>query len=425
MWESGHFGDSGSNMKTVDGEDRQVIRNKFSARLNSCCGRWSSKTLLHDAWMNISVYFFIDHRGGTFDLRGTGDSDDYVTVEAYTLKYLIDSSNWPFRWTSDKLGMTFRASLYEVSSDVNSPLWQCDPYGVNIGYTGDNGYGTVQSSSSDSSNWWDSSSSSGRKKKRKKKRKSSGDYGGNPYGNKRRMLPLEVNSDRDYNPLMFTNEYDAPKERTNGRKLLGNYWHRNAYGPYDNHYQYGDAWGNYQGSEWVNYHYPSDAQWTRNYAFDIDFRLETTLRALLDHRDQQQEIETYFSGNSMSSTSITHYFPRFDTLEFDGAAIFYRPTFEYWKERNVTAILNAIGGMDHAAFSGDDAFANPNFKTVPVDDDNGFLQKLWSSLSFEEWMFVFGAAAVALMCCCCCCLWICNKVRQNTHQQHSSFIQLE
>ena len=41
-------------------------------------------------------------------------------IEAYTLMHAVESSNWLFRWSSDKLGMAFMASLFEVTDDADA-----------------------------------------------------------------------------------------------------------------------------------------------------------------------------------------------------------------------------------------------------------------------------------------------------------------
>jgi len=420
--------------------------------------------------MNITVFFFIDPRGGTFDLRATGDSEDFVTPERFTLKYLIDSSNWPFRYASDKLGMAFSASLIEVDGDYDVMSDECGSYGGG-GYGGGYGYGSVSKSSS-SSKWWDSKSKDSKKKKshshssskdskksKKKKKKShdSGGYNGNGFNTKhdhkkggkgskkskkkhrRRMAdPNNKQSESDsfdsYNPSTYTNLYDKKENEIENevvggdggrRQLLGNYWRNNPYGPSDQHYAngHGDAWGNYQSSGLSMW---SSSVQTSNYAFDIDFRIETLLTARCDKKGNKDEVQTYFSDSSSTRTTVTHYFPRFTTLEFDGAAIYYRPTFEYWKNQNVTSHLLVGGVGDNNAYTGEDVNSDPQLKTVPTEQkENGLIQKVWALMSEEQWVWVFAGIAAALLCVClsCGCWW--HKARQNTHENSSSFVKLE
>lgn len=459
QWDGGNLG-ADESILTVDGEAREVIRNRFSARLNNCCNRWGggNNGVLEDAWMNITVYFFIDPRGGTFDLRGTGDAEDFVTPERFTLKYLIDSSNWPFRYWSDKLGMAFSATLIEVDGDYDVLGDECGNYNGG-GYGGGYGYGSVSKSSSSSKKWWKDSSSSGhkssqkkKKKSSKKKKKSSGGYNGNGFKTshdkgkskkkkkkkkswRRRMAERDESatiSDNfdSYDPSAFTDLYDQTVEKEkivgggNSRQLLGNYWRSNPYGPWDNHYSYGDAWGNYQSTSLSMW---SSSVQTSNYAFDIDFRLETVLTARCDHKNYKDEVQTYFSDSTSTRTTVTHYFPRFTTLEFDGAAIFYRPTFEYWKNQNVTSHL-VLGGGDgnNNAYTGEDVNSDPQLKTVPTEEkENGLIQKVWALMSEEQWIWLFVAVAAVLFCVCvsCGCWW--HKARQNTHENSSSFVKLE
>eukprot|EP01083_Nonionella_stella_P298862 1014299_1 len=105
-WDGGNDGEP-DTLNTVDGEERTVKINRFSARINNPMNETN-------AWLNITVLFFIDPRGGVFDLLGTGNPIDYSTVESNTLKYLIDASNWPFKRESDLLAIRFAYELKEI-----------------------------------------------------------------------------------------------------------------------------------------------------------------------------------------------------------------------------------------------------------------------------------------------------------------------
>ena len=59
-------------------------------------------------------------------------------------------------------------------------------------------------------------------------------------------------------------------------------------------------------------------------------------------------------------------------------------------------------------------------KTVETEE-NGFFTKMWNSMSWLNWIFVFGGIFLFIIILCCTCAWVFYKVRQNTHESNSFF----
>ena len=396
VWDGGNFGNV-TGLLTVDDEEREVIRNQFSAKLKNRVRGYGGKKCKRDAWFNVTVFFFVDERGGTFDLRNTGNEDDYVTVEPYTLKYIIDAKNWPFKRKSDQLAVQFTASLIQIEDGYSPDLDECKPYKKDKSYGGGGGGYKGKGTKG----------SYGKKKKGKKKGNK-----GNPY-KRRRMNEVDIAPDA-------ISGYESGND--GGRELLfwKNEWRRNEKQKSNND---DDGWGNSKG---VAVSFAKNlAAFIFNFAFEVDFRMENLIIALID--GIVKKCETVNEEVAADHIVYTHYFDRFETLKFDGACIYYKPTFDYWESQHETQTktLEIEGGSsDHAAFGGEDVNSDPNFKTQPVDDNNGFFTELWESMTWQYW--VIAICAAILLCCMvhCCCGYLCKKKKQNTHE-NGSFIQLQ
>eukprot|EP01083_Nonionella_stella_P296558 1007451_1 len=339
MWDGGNGGET-VRFDTVDGEQRQVLMNRFSARISKKLKGKGGRKMETDAWLNITVLFFTDPRGGVFDLRGTGNPSDYTIVQRNTLKYFIEASNWPFRRKSDLLAIRFAYELKEISDPT---LTQCAYDGRSKGKKGSKG---------DTEGW-------------------------------------ECNEDKrsDTNP--------------------------DGWGPYDEPcltFTSGDA-----------------ADTCRNYAFGIDFRLESNMDVIVDGaRDEMQE--PLLEGVEWDGMGMTHYIPRFETLEWDGPSLFYYPTFNFWATHDTSRVIQGGGSSGDAGkslgYDGEDLDQGPGLKTIP-EKDNGFLSEFLSGISWQNWIYVgCGMAVVAVLLCLCCC-GVCKKIRQNTHEDKTNFVQLE
>jgi len=461
-----------ATLYTIDGEARECEMNQFSARLNNRCKARGGASMTDDAWLNLTVYRYTDGRSGVFDLRQTGNVQDLVALEKDTVYYLVDAANWPFHDKKDDLvALQMTATLIETIDGrtvTGGDLTTCPKGGKpqESQYTGSNGYGKSKSKSKSSSKKKSNSKSS------KGKGSKNNDVAGNPYGSnygkkskgkkgkskskgdgRRRLqrgrgrgimedadsadgaLPVTPRRikyrGQKYNG--FTNDYGDARVINNQRQLLQDrdaiVWERNEL----------EA-GYYGGSSHVFSGELADDVYS-NYAFVVKFDLETIARATVVEEASSKskskdsdvatetvvDIETVWVEQAESGIEVeyTHYFPKFDALRFAGGALFYEPTYEYWRQRNVTHALDSDEAINDNIYNGEDQNDDVVFKTEPVETENGFFSKLWASMSLQNWMFVFLGVFAFLCIACSTCAWVFYKIKQNTHENNDAFTAMD
>jgi len=400
FWVNDESGEQ-TTVQTIENEARSVIVNTFAARLNdNRLKGQGGQSIRSDAWFNLTVYFFNDHRGGVFDLRQSGDPNEYITAEAFTLHYLVDAANWPFHRKTDLLGAQITASLLHIESVNDAQLYECPTNGGNSNsYSGEYGYGSRSKSKSSKSSK-SSSKSSGKKKKKKK----NNDVAGNPFGDNYKGKKSKK----------------SKKKKSKRRRLLSTgTWERNEF-PRGN----GDdsGWGAFDGETRVFSSAYTSLPSSRfvNYAFVVNFVRESINRAVVDESGAI-DIDTANLIATETDVTFVHFFPVFDVLEFNGGSIYYEPTWKYWQTANVTHISSDNGALDSAKYTGGDMNDDPNFKTHSVDQENGFFTELWQALTPQQWIIAVSVVCVAILVCCCACGWIFHKKLQNMHEDDAPY----
>ena len=113
FWDADERGTQ-ETLTDINGVERNVIRNKFVARLNNNRLRGKGgRKITTDAWFNLTVYFYIDQVGSTFELAG-----ELFLLEPFTLKYIIEAENWPWNYDTDFLAVQITVSVFDIVCDL-------------------------------------------------------------------------------------------------------------------------------------------------------------------------------------------------------------------------------------------------------------------------------------------------------------------